>query len=298
MEPRRWERLPLAWEAVFGRRAPLVVEVGFGAGEFLEEMARRHPERDFVGFELSLECLQRAQRRLTRRGLGNVRLVRLEARFGLRELFPDGSVEEVIANFPCPWPKKRHRERRLIEEGFVRTLAAVLREGGAFRMTTDQAWYARQGAELFAQGGWFRVEPCPGEAGTRYARKWRSMGRQLYGLVAHKVRPASVERIATGQMPHVRLAAEVNAARVRSLVGMRGEVPGGVFLVREAFAAPGGDAFLLRCFASDGGFAQHYFILVSRTPQGWMVKLDRATVPFRTPAVKRSVFAVGEALEA
>ncbi len=130
IEPRLFAGLPPDWRWVFGREAPLVVEIGFGNGEFLAEEAANHPEFDYVGFELSLTCIEKAGRKFHAAGLGNVRVVRLDGRFGLRELFADESVREVIVNFPCPWPKARHAERRLVNEGFARTLAAVLEPGG------------------------------------------------------------------------------------------------------------------------------------------------------------------------
>lgn len=301
IEPRRWGELPGDWGGVFGRRAPLAVEIGFGNGEFLAEAATRHPDWDFVGFEVSLTCLEKAGQRLAKKGLVNVRLARVDGRFALRELFPDGSLARVYVHFPCPWPKARHAERRLVNEDFVRTLAGVLERGGVFELNTDVDWYAFEVADKLEAGGRFlvhgpRVLSQEGP-GTRYERKWRKEGRHVIRVLAELRSPAEVDRIAEGKMPHARVKAEVKREALCSLAGLKETWPKGAFVIKEIFFTPDGDSALLRAFSSDEGFQQHYFIVVARGREGWMVKLDGATVPFRTPAVKRSVAAVAAALE-
>jgi len=301
IEPRLFAGLPPDWRWVFGREAPLVVEIGFGNGEFLAEEAANHPEFDYVGFELSLTCIEKAGRKFYAAGLGNVRVVRLDGRFGLRELFADESVREVIVNFPCPWPKARHAERRLVNEGFVRTLAAVLEPGGRFELTTDALFFAEEARDKLAATGCFEVQgphEIQGGSRTRYERKWRSRGRPIYRLVAEKGAPAKIERIVEGRMPHVRLKTELDKVDIpKVVVGLKEVWPRGAFVIKEAFVAPGGHEVLLRAFATDEDFSQHFFISVSKDRKGWIVQLDSATVPFRTSAVKRAVFAVASTLE-
>lgn len=299
LSPQRWEELPGDWEGVFGRRAPLAVEIGFGNGEFLAKVAEEQPGWDFVGFEVASRCLWRANLRLWRAGVGNVRLVQVDGAFALRELFPDESLTRVYAHFPCPWPKARHARRRLVDEEFARTLAAVLSPDGAFELTTDAPWYAEEAAGKLSQGGWFRLtgpRPLEGGPGTRYERKWREQGRGIWHLSAEKVAGAKVERIAEGEMPHARIPVSVTR-ETEAPVGLKEVWPGGAFVIKEAFFTPEGSPALLRVFSTDQDFRQHYFLAVVPEQTGAMVKLDEATVPFRTPAVKRSVVAVAAALE-
>ncbi|RKX99444.1 tRNA (guanosine(46)-N7)-methyltransferase TrmB, partial [Candidatus Poribacteria bacterium] len=184
IDPRRFEKLPLDWPEIFGRDGDLIVEIGFGSGEFLEELAALNPDKNFVGFELSLISMQKAQKRFFRRGLENVRVVLVDGRFGMRELFHDGSVSRVISNFPCPWPKKKHQKRRLIVPEFARILAAVLREGGDFELVTDELWFAEEAVERFDETGCFRIEGPVADPErpiqTRYERKWKSRGKTIY----------------------------------------------------------------------------------------------------------------------
>ncbi|KUK26167.1 MAG: tRNA (guanine-N(7)-)-methyltransferase [Acetothermia bacterium 64_32] len=301
IEPRRWTTLPGRWEGVFGRRAPLAVEIGFGNGEFLVQAARQHPDWDLLGFELSLTCIAKAASRLAREGLANVRLARVDGRFALRELFPDRSLTQVYVHFPCPWPKARHARRRLITPDFARTLAAVLEIGGGFELNTDAQWYAYQAREALEAEGRFLVRgPWALEGkgpGTRYERKWLGQGRKIFRVWAELRLPGSVERIAEGDMPHARVNVEVSREALLSLAGLKESWPGGAFMIKEVFLSPGGERALARAFSTDEGFEQHYLIALEKGWGGWLVKLDGAAVPFRTPAVKRSVAAVAAALE-
>lgn len=301
VEPRQWEVLPGDWTKVFGREAPLAVEIGFGNGEFLAWAASNHPDWDFVGFELALTCFVKTGRKLAAAGVENVRLARVDGGFALRELFPDRSLSQVYLHFPCPWPKARHAGRRLVNESLARTLAAVLIPGGTFELTTDVDWYAREAADILSSTGRFSVMgpvPLSREGpGTRYERKWRLEGRRIFRVEAELVHPGRVERIAEGAMPHARIKGPVDQAVLLSLAGFKETWPGGAFVIKEVLLAPKGETALLRAFATDEGFQQQYFIAVVQESDGWMVKLDGATLPFRTPAVKRSVAAVAVALE-
>ncbi len=299
VEPRRWTVLPGDWDGIFGRQAPLVVEIGFGSGEFLVGLARRRPEWNVVGFELSLTSIAKAARRAELADLDNVRLARVDGRFALRELFPAGSLQEVFVNFPCPWPKARHAPRRLADEGFAQALAGALKVGGEFTLVTDVGWYADSvGNTLEATG--FRVQgPRPvsgGGPGTRYERKWRLAGREIFELKARLVSPVAPLRIAEGEMPHVLVRKDLGEEDFRSLTGLKETWPGGAFVVKEVAFSAGGRRVLVRVFSSDGPFQQQYFIVAASERDGWLVKLDGASVPFRTPAVKRSVYRVAALL--
>lgn len=299
--PERWEELPPRWEEIFGREAPLSVEIGFGNGEFLAEMAKIHADWNWVGFETSLTCIVKTGKKLAQAGLTNVRFALLDGKFALRELFGDQSVHRVYVNFPCPWPKSRHAGRRLVEEHFAQALAAVLAPLGEFHLVTDAFWYAEEAKGHLIRAGLCVEGPEPLlEDGpkTRYEKKWRSRGFSIWRLVARAARPGKVERIAEGPMPHAKVAVPFSPERVIALTGLKESWEGGAFVVKEVFLSPAGKGALLRVFSSDQGFSQHFFLSISEYQGGLIVQLDGATAPFRTPAVKRAVAAVAKALEA
>lgn len=300
VRPEEWTELPPRWDEVFGRRAPLAVEIGFGNGEFLAEVAKTHEDWNWVGFETSLTCIVKTGRRLKEGKVKNARLMLLDGKFGLRELFQDQSVRRVHVNFPCPWPKSRHKRRRLVDEGFAQTLSAVLAPLGEFHLVTDARWYGEEAAAVLCGAG-LKVagpEPLLGEGpGTRYERKWRSRGLFIWRLVAQPEKPGKVWRIAEGAMPHAKVRTKFSPKKIAALAGLKETWPAGAWVIKEVFFSAESETALLRTFSSDQGFSQQFFILVSVRTDGLLVQLDSATLPFRTPAVKRAVALVAKALE-
>ncbi len=135
--------------AVFGRRAALVVEVGFGRGDTLLDAAAARPDRDHVGIEVHAPGIGYFLARAHDRGIGNVRVLFGDAREVLRHRFPDRSLEEVRIWFPDPWPKARHHKRRLVQPGFAELAASRLEPGGRILAATDDEDYARQMLSVF-----------------------------------------------------------------------------------------------------------------------------------------------------
>ena len=296
--PQLW-RLPPDWSEVFGRKGPIWVEVGFGNGEFLAAMASKHPEVNFVGFELSLTSFVKAQKRFFNEGLENIRLVMVDGRFGLRELFKDGEVERVYVNFPCPWSKKGYEDRRITTDDFVKTLGAVLEDGGIFELMTDDERYSKEVYEKLTESGLFKVHEVEVNKDrglrTRYERKWIEMGRKTFLIKAEKVRKASVERLTWGEEEvHVRIE-KVDEGKIRELAGkvFKGRNDR-VFVVKDVFISPDGDGASFRIISSDKGFQQHYYAILEKRKDFWLLKLDSTCHPYRTPAVKWSIYKIAE----
>ncbi len=133
---------PIEPATVFGRRAPLVVEVGFGRGDALLEAATAQPERNYVGIEVYAPGIGYLLARVHEQGIENVRVLFGDAREALRHRFRGSSLDEVRIYFPDPWPKARHHKRRLVEPGFAALAASRLRPGGRILAATDDEDYA------------------------------------------------------------------------------------------------------------------------------------------------------------
>lgn len=180
------------WAEVFApdveQPLPLFVDLGFGRGEFISEMASRTPERGFVGVEISHRRVLKLARRLARTELRNIRLVETTAELALVELFPESSVQKFWINFPDPWPKKRHARRRLVQPDFVRSLALRLVPLGDLEVATDHVAYAEQVCEVLSGEALLEnvYTPSPwlpevvGRFCTGYEREWREEGRPLH----------------------------------------------------------------------------------------------------------------------
>lgn len=138
---------------VFGRQAPIIIEIGFGNGETLAQMAAENPNNDFVGIEVHRPGVGHLLLQLKEYGLKNVRVYCADAVEVLAQSVPDASVAGINVFFPDPWPKKRHHKRRLVSPQFLQLAAEKLRQGGLFHAATDWENYAEQMLAL--------LEDCP-----------------------------------------------------------------------------------------------------------------------------------------
>ncbi len=187
---RLWPRYGLEPEGLrdldraFDSAGPVTLEIGFGNGEVLAALARRHPERRFLGMEVYRPGIGRLLQALEREGVGNVRLVQGDAA-ELLPLMPTGALDEILILFPDPWPKKRHHKRRLIQPAFVAALARVLRPGGRLHLATDWEDYARHMREILAAEAAFVADPQQSvlrRPTTRFERRGRLRGHGVWEL--------------------------------------------------------------------------------------------------------------------
>ncbi|MCC6642198.1 MAG: tRNA (guanosine(46)-N7)-methyltransferase TrmB [Deltaproteobacteria bacterium] len=180
------------WAAIFGDDAdaarPLVVEIGFGRGEFLIDLALAAPATPHVGVEYSTKRVLKMARRLARAAVANVRLLDCTGEIVVHDLLAPASVQEFWINFPDPWPKKRHHRRRLLQPEMVRALAERLVASGSLHVATDHEGYADAidaalaGEPLlenaFAPAPFLR--DVPGRRATAYEVEWRAEGRPMH----------------------------------------------------------------------------------------------------------------------
>ena len=134
----------LAYDAVFGRSGPVVLEIGFGMGQSLVAMAAEKPETNFIGIEVHKPGVGKLLHSMEEHGLANIRIYCHDAVEILRDCIPDASVDTVQIFFPDPWHKKRHNKRRLIQPAFVAQLIRKLKPGGILHLATDWEDYAYQ----------------------------------------------------------------------------------------------------------------------------------------------------------
>lgn len=174
--------------ALFGREAPVWLEIGFGNGDGLREMARAHPEVDFVGIEMHLPGVGRLLNGLAADGLDNVRVIRADAADVLRDHVADGALARVLIFFPDPWPKKRHHKRRLIQPPFVAELARVLAPAGVLHVATDWDDYAAHVRAVLGDSPAFAAAGEPGRRPrTRFEARGEDRGHTVHDLVYRRV---------------------------------------------------------------------------------------------------------------
>ena len=155
------ERINLA--SLFPSDQPLEVELGSGDGSFLAEYAGLHPGHNFIGVERLLGRMRKLDRKGRRAGLTNLRGVRIESSYFLEYLLPPGSAVALHIYFPDPWPKRKHRRHRLINERFPPLARQALAPGGTVYLRTDDEDYFRQMVTVFEPCHDFRQVETPEE---------------------------------------------------------------------------------------------------------------------------------------
>ncbi len=282
--------LPLDPADIFGRQAPLAVEIGFGGGEYLDWWAKENPDWDFIGIELPPDCIFRAARRFEESKRKNVRLIHGDARYLLRELFAAGSLRHVLMQFPMPWPKDKHAKHRVSSPTFAATLADVLQEGCSFELVTDQDWYAQETEAHLSANPAFAVSPLQQDPyrpfRTRYETKWLEEGRKIFRLLVTLKQPAPAPRTLDIQtMETLHLNPTPAPASIEALAGRRFQQGNRVGEVKEVLKAKEG--WVLRLLAADDAFAQLFHARIVPKDDGrCLLRVDEVPKPYYTAAVR------------
>lgn len=190
---------PLDLDQLFGRRAPRMLEIGFGAGEALLVFAQKHPQLDCIGVEVHKPGVGHLLLGADTAGLQNLRVICHDAVEVLQQQLPPGSLQLIHIFFPDPWHKKRHHKRRLIQPDFVQLLAQSLAVGGTLRLATDWEHYAMHMREVIDASPSFANEaPDTGFVArneerpvTRFERRGHRLGHGVWDLSYRRIAAAT-----------------------------------------------------------------------------------------------------------
>jgi tRNA (guanine-N7-)-methyltransferase len=180
---------PINPEKIFGRHAPLVVEIGFGNGELLASMATDNPDKNFIGIEVHEPGVGHCLLRIDQCGLTNVRTMCHDAIEVLENQIPDAALQGVNLFFPDPWPKKRQHKRRIVQAEFIMLLSRKIKPGGYFHTATDWANYAEHIDETVSANPAFSVTET--KTSKRPETKFELRGKRL----GHEIRDRIFRRI-------------------------------------------------------------------------------------------------------
>ncbi|WP_455616808.1 tRNA (guanosine(46)-N7)-methyltransferase TrmB [Eisenbergiella sp.] len=176
------------WAEVFGNAAPLHIEIGMGKGRFLMDMAKLHPEVNYVGIEKYSSVLLRAIQKMEEEELPNVRFIRMDAE-EITNVFGREEVERIYLNFSDPWPKDRHAKRRLPSRQFLARYDEILKRDGTIEFKTDNRLLFDFALEELEPAGW-RADVVTfdlhgdeklvqGNVMTEYEERFSSMGNPI-----------------------------------------------------------------------------------------------------------------------
>ncbi len=182
-------------EALFGRSAPRVLEIGFGNGASLAQMAADHPDTDYLGIEVHRPGVGNLLLQVQERQLDNIRVSHDDAIEVLARQIPGQSLDSVYLFFPDPWHKTRHRKRRIVQPDFVQLLREKLKPGGEFHMATDWQDYARHMMKVMTEAEGFENTASPGQYTprpdyrplTRFEQRGHRLGHGVWDLIFRRV---------------------------------------------------------------------------------------------------------------
>ncbi len=296
---------PTDWDALFGRSAPLIIEIGFGGGHFLVDLAGKRPLANILGIEIANPSIVRGKRKVKVAGVQNVRLTQADAKYVLWALCPPKSISELFINFPDPWRKERHYHRRIISDNFLALAASRLVDGGRLNIATDHADYAlwiterlertpyfrSRHASTFVTGDGYRIN-------TKYERQAIEVGRvcHYYHWERNETIAAPFDPPKEYPMPHVILNTPLSLTEIGERFTDKIETADAKTAVRATFLdilhSTRYDAMLVETFVHDALIQQHVALAVRRRDDGdSIVSLHEIGFPRPTLGVK---FGIGQ----
>ena len=295
---------PVDWTAVFDREAPLIIEIGFGGGHFLVDLAQRRPLANVLGVEISLPALDKAQRKVQTAALSNVRVLQSDARYLLQALCAPESIAEVYINFPDPWPKARQLHRRLINGEFLHLLATRMVPGGLLDIGTDHADYALAITEALEATPYFHSRLATTfvtEDNERLRTKYEQIGLDE-GRICHYYKWARRETAVPNlypvpkefPMPHVVLHTPMDLDAIQARYGrMRTSDEARHVSFMELFRANEGDALFVETYIKEEPVAQRLGLVIrQREPGNYVISLHELGFPRPTAGVQLAIAAL------
>jgi len=296
---------PLDTTTLFKRSGPLVLEIGFGDGNYLARLGRENPAWNILGVEVSMGSMWRAYRRMKRESVSNVRLFHGDARFIVRDTIAPKALKKVFVNFPDPWPRKKHWGNRLLQSPFFELVSTRLEDGGSIALTTDHEEYFDFAQREAVRSGVFDVERRQALIDTlltKYAVKWQEQKKPIFHSLFWKSGDAILQPglVKLADMQHALLSGDLDSiGEFSKLVHI---FDGGQVIVVDAFRELAGDGLLFKVLVEESDLRQEVIIQAWEKSDGIYVGLQQFGDPLGTRGVKEAVrcivdWLVGQGME-
>jgi len=286
---------PCRWNTLFARRAPLVVEIGFGLGEVLAQNAAAFPKKNFIGIETDWERITKTLNRFQREGAGhagNVKIIRLDARVAFERLFKERSIDEIYCLFPCPWPKKKHAKHRLFSQAALQLMNSRLKDRSSLRIVTDYFPYVEWIEEQVGRSGFsFEKRNINAQFDTKFENKWRREGQEIFSEILLKKKkhvPVAVKKDVP--MKNYRVPA-FDPAKF-DLKECKGEV---AVVPRQIYFDQQKNACLVHMLVVEENLTQDFWASIIKKDKGWLIRRAEGHHFFPTPGTARALECVYEA---
>lgn len=183
-------RVPLEMREVLNNENDVALEIGFGDGDFLIQMARERPDLNYLGIEIKYGRFKKAVSLALSHGVSNVKLLHMDATVALDEVFNPETFVKVYINFPDPWPKDRHQKHRIINSSFLDRLSRIMKPEGSLEIASDHRDYMEHVLNVFSEHGKFKnsrgirgySNALTDRPSTKYEIEYRMEGREIFYL--------------------------------------------------------------------------------------------------------------------
>ncbi|MEJ5300650.1 MAG: tRNA (guanosine(46)-N7)-methyltransferase TrmB [Thermodesulforhabdaceae bacterium] len=288
----RRENHPISWESIFGNSNPIVVEIGFGNGEYLTRRAGECREINFVGIDREWQSVWRALRSIHRYQIPNLKIIKADARWVFNHLFPSESISEAYALFPCPWPKERHERYRLFSKKFLRQVNGCLVSGGILRIVTDDYPYFCWIKEQSVDTGFLVSFEITGPGfSTKYENKWLRAGKNVFYQIELKkeihIPPNQPEAVTMKTYRVTTFAPELF-----NPIPLRGEI---VVDFKDFLYDPHQKRALVRALVIEDDFVQDFWIEIRHSGKDWHIRPCEGCGWIPTVGVQKAIDQVYEA---
>lgn len=296
---------PTDWAKIYGRAAPLLLEIGFGGGHFLVGLAQQRPEANVLGVEITRPGIRRGVQKLRVAGVTNGRVLQAAADYVLWACCAPGTVSEIYINFPDPWPKPREQHRRLINGRFLALLATRLPPGGLLHIATDVADYATAIAADLAQALYFEsvydtpyVTDVDGRVRARGRTKYEQLalaaGSTCHYFAWQRNQMPANQKFPVPQetpMPHVILYSPLSLAEIANEFSPLQETADDIHVrLPMLFAALPAQLLLVEAYISEEPVSQRVGLLIRhRDEHHYLIGLSEIGFPRPTSGVQLAI---------
>jgi tRNA (guanine-N7-)-methyltransferase len=285
---------PTDWLSIFDTAQSPIIEVGFGNARYLAHLATSNPKSNIIGLEISNHGLDYAASRLDRSAINNTRLIRARAYMFFWLVCPSASVKSIHINFPDPWPKAGHSERRLVNEKFLKLLSARIERGGLINIATDDEDYALSMTSNFLESRYFEEASASqnrqkARVRTKYELKAITDGRQCHYLCWRRNELANqdeIPRLEELDMPHAVVSTPLSLMEIGHIFGPVTHQVGSI-TVRfiDFFQSLHFDQAVVDTYVAEGELEQRVMMMIKRRGDDrYLISLKETGFPRPTPA--------------
>jgi len=289
---------PINWDEQFNRCASIEVEIGFGMGEVLMQMARRSPDRNFIGIEQHWERIHKTLLAITREQdndqnvFKNIRILKTDARVVFERLIAQKTIDSIYCLFPCPWPKKGHIKHRLFSNNFLRLLNSRLKKNGTLKIITDFYPYHQWILEQIDHTGFqIEIRAVASQYNTKFEKKWKEEGQEkFFELNFFKKRHINVSHKKDSPLKSYTLN-RFNISNLQ-LKDEKGDVS---VIFKDTIFDEQKQKAMIHAIVAEEHLTQHFWITIIKKQKKWFIVKEEGQNFFPTPGIAKALTLVYEA---